>query len=260
MIGLTRIDAVTHRNVQVVLTDRESAAAPGTCGCLYCGYRWYVPVFTVIVCVAQVACFYSAASSPLTRARPAQFAMEVPLPAAEVYRIFSNMLAHLSPLHLWSNVFCTAVLGGVFEVFHGVWRIGIVWYGAAVVGTLIQAQLVFPLPTIIAGSSGGVYGLWMGYVGFLLINWSEIRCRRLLFLTGTVPIAIEVVLAFVNPDPGVAYGAHFSGAVFGGLCSVLVVKNFRWYPHERMMLTLAAVVVSVTLLSLVASTPRLIIF
>ena len=262
MIGLTRTDAVAHRNVRVVLTTRESAppaAALGACGCVYCGYRWYPPLFTVLACAAQVACFYASASDALTRARPAELAMKVPLPATEVYRIFSNMLAHMSPLHLWSNVFCTVVLGGVFEAFHGFLRIGIVWYGAAVVGTLIQAQLVFPNPTTIAGSSGGVYGLWMAYVGFLVINWSEVRFRRLLFLTGVVPIVVEGVLAFTDPDPGIAYGAHFSGAVFGGLCSVLVVKNFRWYPHERVIITLSAVIVSGALLALAASTPRLVV-
>lgn len=217
-----------------------------------CNRIAYFPLFTLTIVVAQVSCFYGIAPSSSNI-----LGLLVPCPPGEWYRILSNMFAHADNYHLWVNVGSSIVLGLFLELRNGFVRITPIWYLSAVLGTAFEAIITTRRPIRISGSSGGVYGLLAALVAELVMNWAEIRFRWVLALSFVLVFSLEIALVASDPQPNIAYGAHFFGALQGFSVGLCLVKNWRWRRFEYAIFFAALSFTIVSFATIVALLPRI---
>ena len=217
---------------------------------------WYVygatitPFIFPCFSIAQLATYYSLDTSGN------QLGLTVPCPPGEWYRTLTNMFAHSSGFHLWSNVLSTLVIGIALEMRNGFLRVAPIWYVSAVLGTLLQG-LISPRPVVILGSSGGVYAILAAFVAELVMNWSELALRWFYVVLVLLVLALELTVVSTVPQSNIAYGAHFGGAAYGFTIGLCLVKNWRWKRHEYCVFFVAFIVAIVVTVVVVALTPRL---
>ena len=128
----------------------------------------------------------------------------------QLWRLWTPMLLHASPMHLLFNMYWVYVLGSAIEI-----RKGTRVLAGLVLATQLAAtfgQLLLGQPNFV-GISGAVYGL-LGYV------WMKSRYDPAagLFLDSTT-IVLMVAWLFLCPwmvgDVAIANGGHFGGFAAG---------------------------------------------
>jgi membrane associated rhomboid family serine protease len=218
-----------------------------------CFDRWlfFIPLFTIAISIAQVVCFYAIQPSSGHK-----LGLLVPCPPNQWYRTLTNMFAHIDNTHLWINVGSTLILGSIIEVRNGFIRIAPIWYLSAFVGTAFQS-LISSRPVRILGSSGGVYALLAALLSELIMNWKEIRYRWLYLSLFVLIFTLEIVLLSLDPQPNIAYGAHFFGAFYGFTIGLCLVKNWRWRRHEYLVFFLALLCAVGVFVTIVGLLPRI---
>ena len=216
-----------------------------------CNRMGYIPLFTLIISIAQVVCFYAA-----TPSSSKALGLIVPCPPNSWYLVLTNMFAHDDNLHLWVNVASTVVLGILIETRNGFVRIAPIWYLSAFVGTAFQA-LISTRPIRIVGSSGGVYALLAAFASELTMNWAEIRFRWLFLMVFVIILILEITLVSFDPQPNIAYGAHFVGALYGFSIGLCLVKNWRWRRFEYIIFFAALIFAIGWFATTVALLPRI---
>lgn len=221
-------------NIPSVDTMQKVASTPDLFR-VKCFDRWliFIPLFTIAISIAQVVCFYAIQPSSGYK-----LGLLVPCPPNQWYRTLTNMFAHIDNTHLWTNVGSTLLLGSIIEVRNGFIRIAPIWYLSAFVGTTFQS-LISSRPVRILGSSGGVYALLGALLSELGMNWKEIRYRWLYLSLFVLIFTLEIVLGSLDPQPNIAYGAHFFGAFYGFTIGLCLIKNWRWRRHEYLVFLLA---------------------
>lgn len=223
--------------------------------------RWHWPVHTVLVAVAQVVLYYATDTH-------AHFAMPLPLAEGDSWRLLTLILAHGDATHLWSNVVGLLVLGTAFEIYDGFVATAVVYWGSGVFGSALTVALWSDRCSLALGASGAVYGLVGALLAGLLVNWQELavdaealglrRCRRGLACVLALAqlaaaallaavIGVEGFLAATRPDTGVAYAAHFFGALYGLVLGLVAAHNLVPHRWERWLAFLALLVATASL-------------
>lgn len=247
----TAMPPATIVHIPTAETMERAARIPELTRVNCCLWTVYVPLFTLAASAAQVACFYAIAPTSSDA-----LGLPVPCPPAQWYRTLTNMFAHSDDAHLWINVGSTLILGSILETRNGFVRIAPIWYLSAFVGTAFHA-LISDRPVRIVGSSGGVYALLAALLAELVMNWREMRYRWLYLTFFVVVLILEVVLVTVDPQPNVAYGAHFFGALYGFAVGLCVVKNWRWRRFEYVVFFAALLFAMGSLATISALLPRI---
>ena len=141
----------------------------------------------------------------------------------QVWRLFTPILLHGSPIHLLFNMYWLWQLGGIIESRRG--RLTLAWVGllTALLSNLVQANMpdASQLPTLLVpfhggpdfvGSSGVVYGL----LGYIWVTTRLDPTSGMFLHPNTVMFMIAWAFLCLTPlFPGVANSAHFAGLLAG---------------------------------------------
>lgn len=141
--------------------------------------------------------------------------------AGEWWRLLSSGFVHVSFLHLLVNLLSLMNLGPYMEK-----RLGAPGYLAVLLGSIIGGSLftyVSAGNVLMAGLSGGLYGLMAGYSYILFQSnaWRNQAVRQAMLRVYIVNILISLM-------PGISMTAHFGGFITGlVLTGLLDSKEYR---------------------------------
>ncbi|VDD94366.1 unnamed protein product [Enterobius vermicularis] len=156
----------------------------------------------------------------------------------EVWRFLTYMLVHVDFFHLAFNVLTQLILGIALELVHKLWRVSAVYIAGVLAGSLL-VSVVDP-SAYLAGASGGVYALLAAHISELLVNWSEmefaaIRALILIILIGS-DLGVSIYQRYFEVEATtISYTAHIGGFLAGVLMGIIVLRNFRKKPWEKVL-------------------------
>ncbi|TFW28886.1 rhomboid family intramembrane serine protease [Massilia horti] len=134
------------------------------------------------------------------------------LTAHDFYRLASSFFLHYSPLHLGFNILALAIIARNIEIILGNVRFVNILFFSAASGSLLS--LLFSPYQIVAGASGGIFGLFGAY---LLVS---LKYQKQLPGSVSVPVRILAfafslqILLDLTSD-GVDVFSHIGGFIFG---------------------------------------------
>lgn len=166
----------------------------------------------------------------------------------EPWRLLSAVFVHLGALHLLMNMGALVSLGAPLERTFGSARFVITFVGTGIIGFIVSVAwsiFGFGAFALTAGASGGLFGLMCFEVGYLYRAgdpaWKQGLIRAVVF---TVLIGL---LASVNN------AAHIGGGVAGAVFGYFSYRERVWRAFDRFWKLLAAVLVVLSLVSIVLS-------
>jgi membrane associated rhomboid family serine protease len=128
----------------------------------------------------------------------------------ELWRLIAHGFLHANPIHLFANMLCLALWGGLLEK-----RIGALYftfvYGTGLVAGAIVSNITHPGAYLSVGASGAISAilgalLCLRILGRIDLPWSFFA----------INIGLNVALTVASPR--IDWGAHFGGFVGGMVC------------------------------------------
>jgi rhomboid protease GluP len=141
----------------------------------------------------------------------------------ELWRLIAHGFLHANPIHLFANMLCLALWGGLLER-----RIGALYftfvYGTGLVAGAIVSNITHPGAYLSVGASGAISAilgalLCLRILGKIDLPWSFFA----------INIGLNVALTVASPR--IDWGAHFGGFVGGMVCCAcldLLEKAMPW--------------------------------
>lgn len=167
----------------------------------------------------------------------------------EIWRYATYMLVHVNVLHLGINLIVQLFLGIALEVFHGWWRVTIVYVAGALAGSV--GSPIFSPKYSICGASGGVYALMTAHFASIILNWKEMKhpLNSLFFFLAfcATDLIHSIYKNQTEKDDDIGYIVHLFGAVAGLLVGIGVLRNLDELEFEK-RLWVIAVTMYVTLM------------
>jgi rhomboid-related protein 1/2/3 len=167
----------------------------------------------------------------------------------QAWRYLSYMFIHIGIYHILFNVLTQLVLGIPLEMVHKWYRIAAVYLLGVIAGSL--AVSVCDPRVYLAGASGGVYALLAAHVANLIVNWSEMEYAWVRLIILVVVLGSDFGVALYNrlkPATGsshhtsspsdsnpTSFVAHLGGFFAGIMLGILVLRNFKKRPWERVV-------------------------
>jgi membrane associated rhomboid family serine protease len=140
--------------------------------------------------------------------------------------LFTSMFLHGGLLHLGGNMLYLWVFGNNIEDATRPWWYLLFYLSAGVVATLTHVALQPESTVPLVGASGAIAGVMGAYL--VLFPRVQIRTFVMFFLIMLRDIEARWLLGFwfvsqffINPNSGVAWGAHVGGFVFGVLVGLV---------------------------------------
>ena len=156
--------------------------------------------------------------------------------AGEWWRMLSCGLVHVEAVHLLMNMMSLWMLGQTLEKVYGTVKYLILLFVSVIGGSVFL--FISGGNTVAVGLSGGIYGLFASYI-FLVYMGGGFRdpaVRRSLLSTALVNLAINFL-------PGIAWKAHFGGALTGFLLTPILRDHPSFKEMRRhCMISLAGLV------------------
>jgi membrane associated rhomboid family serine protease len=143
--------------------------------------------------------------------------------------VLASMFFHGSLVHLGGNMLFLWIFGNNIEDRLGRVRYLVFYLAAGVVATLTHIGIQPHSTVPVIGASGAIAGV----MGAYLIWFPNARVLSLFFVLITRVRAKWLLLFwfvsqfFVNPNEGVAWGAHVGGFVFGALAALVLGRRAR---------------------------------
>jgi membrane associated rhomboid family serine protease len=198
--------------------------------------RW--PLFTHAICILLLVPVF-ALDDPL---RLIQLGACVPALVfdGEWYRLLTYAFLHANFEHLMLNLIALMAVGSVIERVLGRWRLLLVFWIAAVTGSLASA--LFGEAFMMVGASAGVFGLLGALAMLHLKHWADVPvAMRQNVAWWVVILGLNFSLPLLVPQ--IDWIAHLGGMAGGALVawlSVLPEKSFRIPPPAGWLLKAAA--------------------
>jgi membrane associated rhomboid family serine protease len=133
-----------------------------------------------------------------------------PYALSEPWRFITAVFAHLSLLHIASNMFSLFVLGSQLERLMGHWRFAVLYFLSGIGGGVAVMLLAPATPT--AGASGAIFGLLGAF--FIIARRLGGNVTQIIGL-----IVLNLAIGFIIP--GIAWQAHVGGLVVGALVAFI---------------------------------------
>jgi membrane associated rhomboid family serine protease len=156
------------------------------------------------------------------------------LSEGHVWQLLTFQFLHVSLWHLIGNLVALWFFGRFVEEVLGTRRFLIVYFGAGIIGGLLQCalMLLFPehFPPFTFGASAGIAGIFAIFCRLQMdseIRWNfilPIRADVLLWITAAISLFFTIVPS--GRGGFIAHAAHLGGIIAG----VLWVK-FGWHHH-----------------------------
>jgi len=153
----------------------------------------------------------------------------------EWWRIVSSMFLHIGFIHIMLNMLALYYLGSPVERMYGSVRFTFIYFVSGIVGGVTSFALT---PSVAAGASGAIYGLFGALLFFGVVHkklFFQTMGSNLLWI-----IALNIVFSFSIPQ--VDMGAHLGG-LFGGFLASAIVHFPR---HRNIAMQIGALVVVIS--------------
>ncbi|KOP83444.1 serine protease [Cytobacillus solani] len=198
------------------------------------------PFFTYMFMIIQVAVFLfieSVGSSTDTSTLIKYGAKFNPLILeGEWWRFFTPIILHIGVLHLLMNTVSLYYLGTIIERIFGKWRFLLIYLIAGFGGSI--ASFIFS-PSISAGASGAIYGLFGALLYFGVI-FPKLFFRTMGF---NILIILGINLMFGFSMPSIDMAGHIGGLIAGFLAAGIV----HFPKKKRLALQLLFLVITASL-------------
>ncbi len=141
--------------------------------------------------------------------------------AGEWWRMVTCGLVHVEIPHLLMNMFSLWMLGSTLEQLYGTKKFLLLLFVSVLGGSVFL--FVSSGNTVAVGLSGGIYGLFASYIFLVGMGggFHDAAVRNSLLRTALLNIAINFL-------PGIAWKAHFGGAIAGLLLTMILHDNPNW--------------------------------
>lgn len=139
--------------------------------------------------------------------------------AGDWWRLISSGFVHIGLIHLLLNLYGFLLVGRIAESLWGPWRLAIIFILSAVGGAM--ATTAFRPGVLLAGASGGIWGVMLSVVAGLILYRRHLRSDGFVEIARSLGLSIAVN-AMVSFVPGIAWEAHFIGGAIGFLTAVLL--------------------------------------
>ena len=190
--------------------------------------RMSFPLVTLILIIANVVIFFLSLSDFENIIlgygfTPASFS---------IITLFTSMFLHSSIPHLFGNMLYLWIFGDNVEDKLGRLKYIVFYILAGLAATLIHflSNPASAIPAV--GASGAISGVLGAY--FVLFPGEKVRAY--IFYIGSVKLyafviigawfLLQLTMAYLSPEAGIAFFAHIGGFVFGFLAG-FVIKIFR---------------------------------
>lgn len=195
------------------------------------------PLFTYIFMIIQVAVFLfleAVGSSTDTSTLIKYGAKFNPLILeGEWWRFFTPIILHIGILHLLMNTVSLYYLGTIIEKIFGKWRFLLIYLIAGFGGSV--ASFIFS-PSISAGASGAIYGLFGALLYFGVI-YPQLFFRTMGF---NLLLILGINLIFGFSLPSIDMAGHIGGLIAGFLAAGIV----HFPKKKRLVLQLVFLVIT----------------
>ncbi len=138
--------------------------------------------------------------------------------AGEIWRLLTCGLVHISFFHLFVNMYSLLNLGAVMERVCG-WK---KYLFILTVSVLSGSGFLYAMAgnTVAVGLSGGLYGLMAAELYYVTIRGGMRNMQIRTAVTRTIMLNL-----MINFMPGIAWQAHFGGAVAGLLAGMMLLSD-----------------------------------
>lgn len=142
----------------------------------------------------------------------------------EMYRLFTSMFLHATPIHIFFNCYVLYIMGSMMERVLGRQRFIILYFLGGLAGSILSAVLGnFSLPSI--GASGAVFAIW-GAEGMHMVQHRQIYGKfaqqrlRSLVIWGSLNLLIGLA------SPNIDNWGHIGGMIGGLVLTWLIGPRF----------------------------------
>ncbi|XP_074599780.1 rhomboid-4 [Brevipalpus obovatus] len=201
------------------------------------------PLFLLLISLIEIAIFvyYCVEMSSISATGPVpldSLFIYNPYKRYEAWRYFTYALIHAGFFHLFFNLIVQLMLGIPLEMVHKWWRVGLVYLGGVLMGSL-GSSLSDPR-SFLAGASGGVYALIAAHLANVVLNYNEMEfgiVRAIgLVCFGTLDVGVAVYSRYYGKrGDRTSYSAHLMGAIAGFLIGILVLRNLKVRKWEKIL-------------------------
>jgi membrane associated rhomboid family serine protease len=170
----------------------------------------------------------------------------------EWWRLLTCCFVHIGGLHILVNMYALFGFGQLIERLFGHWRYLVIYliagFGGSCTGVLVQ-------PGLLAGASGALCGLLGAMGAWAFLNRRFVPPALVANMRRNL-VVNTMLLVFISLLPGIGWGAHLGGAVFGLLAAALMnYARFgtRW---QRVLAWLAVVLLPISCYGAVLEAPH----
>lgn len=139
--------------------------------------------------------------------------------AGEWWRLASCCFVHIGIIHLLLNGYGLMLAGSMAEELWGRRKFIAIYVISALAGSALASA--FAPHAILAGASGGIWGVLLSIVAWVILNRQHFEQPIIRTLGGHLGFAV-IVNAAASAVPGVAWHAHLAGGVAGFLTAWLL--------------------------------------
>jgi len=138
---------------------------------------------------------------------------------AEPWRLFTSMFLHFGIIHLAANMFALFSIGKMLEPFIGRWRFFILYLLAGLGGNAVSLWWHQNDPSVSAGASGAIFGLFGVLTALLTTNLIDATVRKSLMKNMATAITLNLLIGlYAGIDNSAHLGGLLTGAMGGWLC------------------------------------------
>jgi len=133
----------------------------------------------------------------------------------EIWRLFTAMFLHASPLHIFSNMVFLFLFGVGVESNYSKWEYLMIYFISGIVGNILSLFLL-PLNVASLGASGCIFGL----IGAAIMSFIKFDKSAILF-------GLMYLFFFLSQSIGenINFISHLAGGLGGLLIGYLINKN-----------------------------------
>ena len=137
----------------------------------------------------------------------------------EWWRLATCCFVHIGLIHLLLNGYGLSLAGSMAEGLWGRRRFLAIYVISALAGSAMASALI--PQAILAGASGGIWGVLLSIVAWLIVNRQHFERPIIRAIGGQLGFAV-LVNAAASAIPGVAWHAHLAGGIAGFLTAWLL--------------------------------------
>ncbi len=145
----------------------------------------------------------------------------------EPWRLFTAMFLHFGIIHLASNMYAFFSLGRMLEPFIGKWRFLWLYLFAGLGGSAVSLWWHANDPSVSAGASGAIFGLFGVFAALLTTDLIDQSIRKQLLKSMGSAILLNLLIGLYG---GIDNSAHIGGLLTGAAGGYLCYNDLQdWY-------------------------------